>query len=382
MTDPDLISLERFSALVADIYDCAIDPAGWPRVLAAMIAATGFVSGGLAVNALPSGRLLLGSEYGMSADWMERFEAYRHQVVEIWGGPAVAATASLDEVHVNSDYMPRDDLRRFAAYREFYEPQGLVDAAMMILAREAGVIATLGLNWPAGQGEIDERRRAFLRQLLPHLQRAVAIGGLLDRQTLAKASLTATLNGLGAGVALVGPGLEIVFANDALEDRLRGDGPLRRQRERLACDDPLALQALTLAVQQAARDETRIGRRGLGIPARSADAPPLLLHVLPLTRGDLRPGLHLQAVAAVFASDLVAGPEPAPELMATLFDLTPAEVRVFRLIAAGETREEAARALGIQLSTLKTHLVRIYAKTGTSRAAELARLAAQIARPL
>lgn len=375
-------SSSTLSALIAGIYDRAVDPSLWPRTLAGIMAFTGFASGGLAVNELPTGRLLMAQGHGIAPEWVARFEAYRDDVLAMWGGPGTAATAAMDEVHVNSEIMRGERLENFAAYREYYRPQGLVDAAMLILARDSSLIATLGLNWPEGRGPISQTQRNRLLLLLPHLQRAMAISNLLDRQTLAQASLTATLNAIGTGIVLVAPDLHIVFANDSGKLALQ-DGPhLRRSNGRLFVDEPLAMSALTQAVRLAAQDEAVIGLRGHGIPVQRAGAKALVLHVLPLLRSPLRGGLIPEAGAAVFISDLTPGPEAPHHILGALFDLTRAEARVFQLIAAGETRESAARALGIQISTLKTHLLRIYAKTGTSRAADLVRLASSIARPL
>ncbi|HMH38004.1 MAG TPA: response regulator transcription factor [Streptosporangiaceae bacterium] len=54
-----------------------------------------------------------------------------------------------------------------------------------------------------------------------------------------------------------------------------------------------------------------------------------------------------------------AGPAPADD------DLTPREAEVLRLIAAGKSNREIARALFVSEATVKTHVNRIFAKTGS-----------------
>jgi DNA-binding NarL/FixJ family response regulator len=54
-----------------------------------------------------------------------------------------------------------------------------------------------------------------------------------------------------------------------------------------------------------------------------------------------------------------AGPGPADD------DLTPREAEVLRLIAAGKSNREIARALFVSEATVKTHVNRIFAKTGS-----------------
>jgi DNA-binding CsgD family transcriptional regulator len=58
------------------------------------------------------------------------------------------------------------------------------------------------------------------------------------------------------------------------------------------------------------------------------------------------------------------------------YGLTLAEVRVALSVASGITIGHAAQRLKISVNTVKTHLRRVYEKTGTSRQAQLARLLA------
>jgi DNA-binding CsgD family transcriptional regulator len=57
------------------------------------------------------------------------------------------------------------------------------------------------------------------------------------------------------------------------------------------------------------------------------------------------------------------------------------EARVFELIVKGHTTKEIAAALSIAPSTLKTHTLRLFDKTGRRRRSELVRLAAQVRPP-
>jgi len=75
-------------------------------------------------------------------------------------------------------------------------------------------------------------------------------------------------------------------------------------------------------------------------------------------------------------------PVGAKEALAALFDLTAAEARVFAHIASGMTQSEIAHTLGIEASTVKTHLLHVFSKTGTRRQADLIKLAASLALPL
>lgn len=60
------------------------------------------------------------------------------------------------------------------------------------------------------------------------------------------------------------------------------------------------------------------------------------------------------------------------------YGLTLTEARVALAVASGITISATARRLKVSVNTVKTHLRRVYEKTGTSRQGELSRLIATI----
>ena len=66
---------------------------------------------------------------------------------------------------------------------------------------------------------------------------------------------------------------------------------------------------------------------------------------------------------------------PAPPAPGRRRDLTPRESEVLRLIAAGKSNREIARALFVSEATVKTHVNRIFAKTGSRDRAQAMRYA-------
>jgi DNA-binding NarL/FixJ family response regulator len=56
-------------------------------------------------------------------------------------------------------------------------------------------------------------------------------------------------------------------------------------------------------------------------------------------------------------------------------ELTPREAEVLRLIAAGHSNREIARILFVSEATVKTHVNRIFAKTGSRDRAQATRYA-------
>jgi DNA-binding NarL/FixJ family response regulator len=93
-----------------------------------------------------------------------------------------------------------------------------------------------------------------------------------------------------------------------------------------------------------------------------------------------------RAVHAAAAGQSVLAPEVQQRLLAAAAravapapdderDLTPRESQVLRLIAAGQSNREIARALVVSEATVKTHVNRIFAKTGSRDRAQATRYA-------
>ena len=162
---------------------------------------------------------------------------------------------------------------------------------------------------------------------------------------------------------------------------LSADAPIQSRSGVLQSQNPTMGGALLTAIAAAANADITLGARGIGLPISGAGQSPAVAYVLPLTAGTARAAFS-PARAAVFVSTTISA-TPIPEaVLITLFDLTPAEARVLLKIGSGVGATATALALGIGENTLKTHLNRIYAKTGTSRQPDLVKLIADIGAPL
>jgi DNA-binding CsgD family transcriptional regulator len=380
---PPLLSLDLLSDLIGGIYDCALDPARWPQVLADINERLGFLQTTLTLQAMPSGAVLLNVASGISDDWLSRSTAYGPEVIEGWGGVARIAAVPIEEPALLSEMNPSlfDGRSRNAFYDEWYRPQGLLDTAAVVLTRDAYSLASISLTRSESQGAIDPQALDAIRLLAPHLRRAVTISQLLDVRAVAAATFESVIDRAGTPILVIDGQLGVLHANGAAQALLDARDALTLNGQRLATATPATTQALAMAVAQAAENEVAIGHRGLAIPLLASDGTARALHVLPLRGGVLRPGLVNRAVAAVFVGSSAADVAGAGVLVAQLFGLSGSEARVFDLIAQGLTPAEAADRLGIGVSTVRTHLLHIFDKTGVRRQADLVRMAAGLALP-
>jgi DNA-binding CsgD family transcriptional regulator len=209
-----------------------------------------------------------------------------------------------------------------------------------------------------------------------------AISDARDLPTVTSVALEATLDALASGVYLVDRGSRIVYMNRTAERQVKTSSAIRVVSGRLTARR-FDVQALLIrALADAIADEAAVpGGNSVALP--SHDGAGLVATVLPLDRGQRR-GVSgcFAAAAAIFIQDPEAAPVWPGEAFAKLYGLTEGELRVLLAIAPGSSLKEAAAMLGIRETTAKTHLHRIFGKTGTSKQTELLRLLMITSAPL
>jgi len=380
------IAPEKLSDVIGKIYDSAVDPALWP---VALESACGLIGGTLGYIGLFDTRkktMSVPFYSGGSAEMMRNYEAIL-PVSPFWD---VMPQYQVGQIAFTSELVEKTGLTeteiinsRF--FQEWALPSGLRDVVAGVFINWEGRVGSLNLHTPPTRELVGPRDLAVMELLLPHARRAITIGDLLDMRSIAAAAFEATLDTLTAAVVLVDASGTVIHANPAAERMFSAGGPILSQRGVLSTHDANANAALKDAIGRAASDESELGYGGIGVPirARSEELSPAhsIAHVLPLKSGTLRPGLSLGAVAAVFVTPALGNPQPPFEALAALYDLTPAEARVMIEVASGKNRAAASLALGIADSTVKTHLARVFAKTGTSEQSELAKLVASLTPP-
>jgi DNA-binding CsgD family transcriptional regulator len=232
-------------------------------------------------------------------------------------------------------------------------------------------------------GFVDDatRRRASL--IIPHIRRATLIGKVVDLRKAEAASLADTLDGIDAGMFLVDPAGRLVHANASGHAMLSEADVLRAAGGRLALNDQEADAAAAEAFATAGDGDAAVGAKGVAVPIVARNGERYVAHVLPLTSGARRQaGARYRAAAALFVHKAALETPSPPQAIAEAYGLTAMELRVLLAIVEVGGVPEVAEALGVAESTIKTHLGRIFSKTGSSRQADLVKLVAGFASPL
>jgi DNA-binding CsgD family transcriptional regulator/PAS domain-containing protein len=369
----------RLSGLIGDIYDTALDPSLWEGVLEN---AAKFIGGSCAsvVSKDTARSMQLFHQYGTEPHYLK---LYLEKYVKMDPSTNCQLFADVGDVICTDDFMDYDEFLETRFYREWVLPQRLIDGAMGVLHKTATEVAMFGVFFHERDGRIDEGRLRRMRLLMPHVRRAVLVGRLLAVKKSETAELADTLDALRAGVFLVDAKGRIVHANAAARALLSKREPLHVSGNRLSAADSEIDKTFEQAFLAAANGDSAIDIKGIALPLVARDGENYVAHILPLTSGSRRrAGTAYAAAAAVFVHKAqLTGPAPL-EVIARRYGLTPTELRVLLGIVEVGGVPEVAEALGVSATTVRSHLARLFQKTGASRQADLVKLVAQFSPPL
>ncbi|QOG19297.1 MULTISPECIES: helix-turn-helix transcriptional regulator [Bradyrhizobium] len=367
--------LPKQSELIESIYDAGLNPELWSDVVVMLNGYIGSQACGL-ISKDPVSKSGATHYYcGVDPHYIQLYaETYAQY-------DPLARLPQYGEVRNIPDLVNFDEYRRGRFYQEWLRPQGCVDVANVVLEQSKSPCPML-LTVIPGRDMLDAAQRARMQFLVPHTSRALLINRAIERKQRHATALADVVDRLNAGVILLDAACNIVHCNPAAETILAADDVLRTVSGRLVTRSSEA----NLALRNIFRDAGEVAVAAAAdrkIPLTSDNGSYYVAHVIALP-SLLREGVvgRTTAIGALFVWKAELDGRSSADLIDRTFDLTPAELKVLQSIVEVGGVPETAAALGIAETTVKTHLHRVFAKTGVSRQADLVKLAAGFANPL
>jgi len=284
--------------------------------------------------------------------------------------PRIPASLHLPvgEAMFESRIMDVGDWRRSEYYNEFARPNDYPYILAYWLHKSAEKVVALSIQSSNARGPFDEGDEHRISDIIPHIRRAVEIRDRLEATNIRVQNFSACLDRVTFGVMVLDGDGRILEANSLAEQLLRSEKVIRREPDK------------ALWLHGHAGHELR---RWIVTGTPSSDYTQGMLHV---QRADGRAPISVlvtpipDAPVSWVASNprwlvLLFDPErriqPAAEMLCADLGLTAKEAELVALLSVATDLEPAALRMGIKVSTARTHLKSIFAKTGIRSQAEL-----------
>lgn len=262
------------------------------------------------------------------------------------------------------DVATRDEWERDPFHAEWACNWGLNFAIATAIRPPNGDTLVFHLQRKNGEPTFSKREVSILDSFRPHLARAGLLAARWRLQQLRAAAEALAMVGLPAAILdLRG---RVLVANTLIQamksqvNWLVGD--------RIALVDRKSNELLNQAITGLV-DPSRSVR---SFPARSAGGDAVVVHLMP-TPGRAR-DLFNGGLGLLVLTPVTRAAAPDATLIRALFDLTPAEARVARELANGDSVDQIAARAAVSISTIRTQVQAVLSKTGMSRQAQVAAL--------
>lgn len=373
-----MLNIAYFDETVGGIYDAALDPSRWPEAIGRAVEYIGGAAGCLIIrdSVAQTGAIVHG--WGDEPAYRQ---LYLDQYATMDPGESLFFCQEVGSVLHYPDFVAKPEFESSRFYQEYLLPQRWGDGFFACLARFGTSVVAFAMARPIEDGSPYETVRDRVAHLVPHLRRAALLGSPgTDAQRRTK-DLAETLDGLSAGVFIATGGRKILHANSAGYIMLNSQSPFRLNAGRLVAEEKAGESALELCFALAEKDGAR-RTEAVSMPILGSDGMPYVVHAIPLVADwGLWDYVPVTARVALFVHTVAERQFVPKETIATLFGLTPTELRVFSAIVEVGGVPEVASLLGIAESTVKTHLHRVFAKTGATRQVDLANIFSRFTSP-
>lgn len=254
-------------------------------------------------------------------------------------------------------HVSEEELRTEPIFTQVMEPLGYGLSASTFINGPSGDAVIFAVETKKASGPISPHAIRYLDQLRPHLARAGTMASRLEFSKINAAVEALQMSGLPSAV-LRNDG-RVLGANKLLEDL--SPQVIFAGSDRMRFSHGVANDLLANALGQHRKLQAS---RSFAIP-RSKDKPPAIAHLIPIS-GDVR-DIFSNAAAFLIVTPVDRKKVPNVETIQGLFDLTPAEARVARLLTLGHDVSAVADELAVSTGTVRTQVKAILSKSGMTR---------------
>ncbi len=266
-------------------------------------------------------------------------------------------------------------------YQEFLIPYGLRYTTGVKAYEDEHKVVFCGVHRGVGMPPLNDDEEALVRRLGGHLDQALAMYFKLQQLAVPTFIGLETLSRLPYPILLLNESRRLVYQND-LARELIARSALVHGNQGLLCgpdaqgDAQLLLALRTLGLSSGAylgQGSTHIADKAF-VRLQNSKGDWLGVHAHALRSAKSMGAFGAKDLALVMLHEPGGLLEPDPFVVASMWDLNPAEAQVMVGLGRGLTAQDLATQRGVSLATIRSQLQAAMAKTGATRQAELVSL--------
>lgn len=360
---------ETFLRLVECVYAAAEDESSWPVFLKLYADAVGGDASAIYFQEL-EGSANVSVMYNVDPVLVRSFESYYSSINPLL--LPVQQTMREGDIGTSQALISDSQLERTEFYADWLAPQHVHHEMGSVVLKSDKLSAHLTVARRRSAGEFGNGELRVLKQLLPHVQRALRLHRLCRELRNEAAVVHEASDCVSTAILLIAPDGCILSANHAARRMLQARDPIASDGRELRLSDSTMTARLRLAIAQAANIWQEPSVKPATFRVISSNSKSYEVVVTPLARRDTLFGKG--AAVAVTVPDPYFSRAEAIRRLVVVYGLTPAESRMAEKIVSGVNVKTAALELNISTNTAREYLKRVFSKTGVTRQAELVRL--------
>jgi DNA-binding CsgD family transcriptional regulator len=277
---------------------------------------------------------------------------------------------------------PDEILEANEVYQCFLKERNLHYGGAAVLDLSERICTAFGTLRAKQSGKLTPEELDRIRRMAPHLQRVVRFQDRLDELETERGLLRDIFDQTGVGIVLLDKSGAVITENSRAAAILRRGGPIRVDQGQLRApetgDDRALQQAIRHSVDRfdSSHFDGQPGGDVLSLWGRldGNSAQPMRVLIVPAEPAQVLTPSSRTTAAIVHIIDPAAAPRLDRPTLRRVFSLSKTEAEVASHLASGLSAAEVAEQLHVSLHTVRSHLKKLFQKTGTTQQSALVSL--------
>ena len=365
----------RSARIVPEIYEATVNPGHWSYVLAMMAKLTRSQYACLFHSYKEMNISSVVAQYGFSASMSVEIDLQLEILNALFDRGSLASSNHALSIYTPDQGPVSDD--NAAKYRDWMQANDIHYVYGGHIMDDANARASFALMRNGNNGEWDEGEIRVVREILPHLSRALTIHSEFTHLRIRQDALLKGLDRLVIGLIVYDRHAQVVYINPTARSIIDEHPAFQIYENNIVLANTEEDRKLKNSIMTAASidpDDSWKQSVAIGVTHAKCESP-LPMLVTPMHAHMITSDLDYEgAKVAVFLSDPNVKHPISADSLSSVYGLTPSEAQVSISLVNGHNIEQIAKASNHSTHTIRSQLKSVFRKTGVARQSELIKL--------